>query len=215
MGDKQSGAAESRPSRVRRARQFVGARSKTEKVGGVAGVLLLLTAPFGGLNEVPAPPPEKIVAKTTFSAGPFDVKVHKVVSLPDIAPTVKPSDPANQLVVVDADVKNVSDRPETVAALRKMVSISGKGIHDENGKPQLPEAYIVADGSQPSEINPGVGYRLALIVEQRRSEAGTKIDFRVANTRFVTESKLTLDEDFWLVEDGVAAHGTFPVEAKR
>lgn len=215
MGDKESDSSGGRPSAVGRARQFVGARPKSQKVGAAAGVLLLATAPFGGLNQVPGPAPEKLAADRTFDVGPFDVKIRKVVSLPDIAPTVKPSDPANQLIVVDADVKNVTDRPETVAALRKMVRISGKGIHDEDGKPQLPEAYIVADGSQPSEINPGVGYRLALIVEQRKSEAGTKVDFRVANTRFVTESKLTLDEDFWLVEDGVSAQGTFPVEAKR
>lgn len=88
-------------------------------------------------------------------------------------------------------------------------SASPKGEEE----PELPSATIVnvADATTIRIFNPGVTYQVALIWEQSDEFTGDEIPVEVVELAWIDESRLTLDNGYWLPAD-VAFQGDIPLK---
>ncbi|WP_285101206.1 hypothetical protein [Promicromonospora sp. MEB111] len=86
----------------------------------------------------------------------------------------------------------------------------------ESGEPELPSATIlhVKDATSTSVLNPGVTYQIALIWEQSGEWTGDEIPLRMLELSWIDESRLTLDNGYWLPAD-VAFEGEIRVKDNR
>ncbi|WP_036968564.1 hypothetical protein [Promicromonospora kroppenstedtii] len=79
--------------------------------------------------------------------------------------------------------------------------------------PELPPATIVnvADATTVRILNPGVTYQVALIWQQSDEFTGDEIPVEVVGLDWIDESRLTLDNGYWLPAD-VAFQGDIPLK---
>ncbi|HUP99475.1 MAG TPA: hypothetical protein VM093_03360 [Aeromicrobium sp.] len=210
---------------LRRVRGALGARSRKEKVAGLAALVLAISAPFGGLERAADKPPGSVAATTPMSIGPYRVtflRAYRVKQYlgaelqPSDASPVKPSSTSRRLLVLEVDVVNDGKRPEYPNVLTKAVSIAGAVKTDSYSGPSAqPQLVYRADGSRPDPLGPGLTHRLALIVEQPASAHGSRAKVSVSRVTYVGKGGLAsnLDEDYWLVLDEIARRGTIPIDS--
>lgn len=101
-----TGAAPQTPARPRRAPGWVGAVTDRVPTGWLTGILtvpfLAVTAAFGGLNAVAAPPVPDLEAGETHENGPFALTVERAVlidELPEAGITIAEEDKADTRVL--------------------------------------------------------------------------------------------------------------------
>ncbi|PUB29928.1 hypothetical protein C8K30_102306 [Promicromonospora sp. AC04] len=87
---------------------------------------------------------------------------------------------------------------------------------DEAEEPELPSANIlnVKDATSTGVLNPGVTYQIALIWEQSGEWEGDEIPLKMLELSWIEESRLTLDNGYWLPAD-VAFEGPIRVKDNR
>lgn len=87
---------------------------------------------------------------------------------------------------------------------------------DDAEEPELPSATIlnVKDATTTSVLNPGVTYQVALIWEQSGEWTGDEIPLRMLELSWIDESRLTLDNGYWLPAD-LAFEGAIRVKDNR
>lgn len=193
-----------------RASSFVRGRPTTQKVGGGVAAALLASAPFGGLSSVGANAPGEIRLDQPFQIGPYSVVIDKVVELPDLDPAVPPSK-GEKVLVLDAKIRNTTERPDYGVTLTDQMQVSGAGRIDVAPKPRL---YSVDDASSLNTFNPGVEYRVAMTYVTGGRWQGKSVTLKIERLEFVVEGKLGLDKNSWRPREGVEWQGTFPVERK-
>ncbi|WP_020016259.1 hypothetical protein [Promicromonospora sukumoe] len=83
----------------------------------------------------------------------------------------------------------------------------------EAEEPELPPASIVnvADATTMRILNPGVTYQVALIWQQSDEFTGSEIPVEVVGLDWIDESRLTLDNGYWLPGE-VAFQGDVPLK---
>jgi hypothetical protein len=189
------------------ARSWLRSRPRGQRAGALAGVALLVSAPFGGLEAVPPPPLAAIEVEQPFDVGPFEVTVRRVVSVPDLEPIARPERRRNRLLGIVAEVHNLTDRPEYLTLLPDSLTARGAGVTGRE-----PELFVVSDGTRPSMLNPGMSEEMVIVLEHQPG-LGETLRLDVLGFTFVEDSVLTLDEDYWLPGD-VALSGDFPVEER-
>ncbi|MFD7312322.1 hypothetical protein [Promicromonospora sp. NPDC059942] len=93
---------------------------------------------------------------------------------------------------------------------------SASASPDEAEEPELPSARIlyVKDATSARILNPGVTYQIALIWEQSGDWEGDEIPLRVLELSWIDESRLTLDNGYWLPTD-LAFEGPIKVKDNR
>ena len=143
----------------------------------------------------------------------------KVVTVPDLAPAVSPEHPGDRLLVLDLLVRNPGTRPEYSTLLSDAVSVAHGGVVATSDRPgrgtdPRPDLYLVADGTRPSVLNPGLTYEIAFVFEQQAGWAGHDVTLRVRGYEFMHEDPLTLDADYWLLQDDVVRRADLPVEVR-
>lgn len=212
------GTVAAAPARRGRVRSFVANRSSTQRVGFLAAVLILLTAPFGGLESSAEADVEPLALGQKIDIGPFYVTVEKVSQVPDLQPAVSPEE-GNRLLVVKVTVTNHSDRAE----LANLVSgaFGGEGTAgvpwEGRSAPEL-RIYDVDDavavpGSEP--VNPGSTYTWALVLQQRADADLDALVLAVYGYTFRADDVQTLDPNLWVVDDVPLAEGHVPVEVQQ
>lgn len=210
-----AGTQQSRVRRtVDRSRTFVGERSRVQRLTGLAVVVLLVTAPFGGLKQAPARVPDMVVAGKQFRVGPFDVTIEKIVTLGSL-PGEDPDPDGGRQLVIEAVVTNPGTRSEYTSTLTDAVTVQDGGVANVDGKAPRPQPLFVKDASRIGEINPGLSYQLALVLPQAPGWTEQDVTLRIEGMRFVHEDPLTLDGDFWLTTGRTASSATLPVEVKK
>lgn len=216
--------AESRgpePSRARRllSRSRSMARPRTGKqwllVG--AGILLVVTAPFGGLRAQAAAQPPTLRVGRAVDIGPFDVTVNSVVTLadlrpsPDADPVAEPGIPGDRLFLIDVTVRNTTDQPQYSFLVSQAFSGTGTGVVALPGeKVPTGRMYDVADSSGVDQVNPGVSYEFAVVFEQRAGWQPGKVRLGLSGYTFQEKDPLGLNPDRWVLADQVA-EGPVPV----
>ncbi|WP_205471577.1 hypothetical protein [Nocardioides sp. SYSU D00038] len=146
------------PPRRRRVRELVANRPLPQRVGAVVGVLILLTAPFGGLREATGSDTEPIALDQRIDIGPFHLTVTKVVSLPDLAPVAEP-EPGNRVLAIRFDLENHTDEPVYAERLiRDAFGSPTKGFRPWPGEESPEIEFFFVDDTAPlgtEYVNPG------------------------------------------------------------
>ncbi len=211
-----------------RLRTFVGSRSATQRIGAVAVVAVLLTAPFGGLKDHEGYEAQLELGHR-YDLGPFDLTVDKVVTVSDLKPAVKPQKKGDRLLVIEITVTNHTEDDFPISLVLGTLGGDHTGavpwpddveFAEESGEapPEAatPKVFNVADTSDMAgeAFNPGQTYQLAVVVEQ--APGWDPEDFSLTVFGFVhrDEDVTTLSADGRWVQNRYVASGHVDVEVK-
>jgi hypothetical protein len=198
-----------------RVRAFLGGRSTTQRIGVVAVLAVLATAPFGGLSKTDAGV-AKIAIGTRYDIGPFYLTIDKVETLPDLKPFVRVGK-GHQLLVIALTVVNHTDRTEDMSLVTEVLG----GDHTA-GTPWPNETtvrarlYDVADGSPVDfeNVNPGATYQVAAVILQDAGADTSRLTLSLLGCDYQQEDILsTLSPNSWVPRFTIA-DGPLPVEVK-
>ncbi|GAA2217999.1 hypothetical protein GCM10010413_03260 [Promicromonospora sukumoe] len=121
--------------------------------------------------------------------------------------------PQEPLAGLDTDLDSGADDGAEPEAEPSASASPEPGEEDAEEEPDLPSATIVnvADASNIRIFNPGVTYQVALIWEQSDEFTGDEIPVEVVGLDWIDESRLTLDNGYWLPGE-VAFQGDLPLK---
>jgi hypothetical protein len=195
-----------------RVRELVAGRSTTQRVGVVGAVLVLLTAPFGGLSSAT----ERDVADLAFDQrldiGPFYVTVERVSQLADLQPAVSP-EPGNTLLVLRIKVTNHTDEAQSPTLVPGAFGAKGAGAVPWAGDSEVePRLYDVDDANEVPRnelVNPDLTHTYAMVVQQRPDTDLDAITFYVDGYDLLPDAG-TLQDERWVLRDRLA-EGPLPV----
>lgn len=115
-------------------------------------MLTLLTAPFGGWQAVrETHEVESLELDRPVQVGPFEVRVTKVVSVPDLAPSYAPE--GARVFAVVATVRNTTKAPADAWLLTKAVALP-QNARLAKGLEHPEEVLDYVDGSQIGALDP-------------------------------------------------------------
>jgi len=186
-----------------------------QRLGAGVGAALLVTAPFGGLEAAGTPGPDKLTLGKSFELGPYDVTIRKVVTVGDLAPSIKPEREGGRLLVLAGKVTNPGARPEFATLVTRAFTVKGGGVVVPEHGGSAGRLVSVEDGEDISTINPGLTYDVAIVFEQDPGWTEQPVAVEVDGYQFLEEDPLTLDPQSWLDTDEVATSGRFDVEVRR
>jgi hypothetical protein len=141
---------------------------------GVFAVVLLGSAPFGGLQAASTPPPEPLQPGVTLPAHPFTVTVQRVRYGQDLgAPSIGKTTGRYVAVVVDLSTKEPQSVPQAtlrdairllnVDGLRRFVGSPDPAASPERSEPQI---FVLADAQPMGDLAPGLTYQVVYLFEQ-------------------------------------------------
>lgn len=203
-------------SRARTSRSKVASRLLDQPLRnlGVGGAFVILasTAAFGGLE--PAAPTEidGIELGAAISAAPFDVTLTKVLWVDEL-PGASLSDDDNRWLAILATLTSTADESVADPAI-DVVTLSG--VDGLVGSPVpgtdrvVSDARLVlADGSQPSPLQPGLDYDVVFLFEQSGdAPAPVEVLVQVAGH---TRRAGSLDGSLGWFDPAVVAQGLLPM----
>lgn len=201
-------------SRRSRARELASGSSATQRIGAVAAVLVLATAPFGGWRSASAERTQDLELGQRYDIGAFDVTVEKVSQVPDLAPALSPAE-GLRILAVRVTVTNTSGRAELAAQVEE--AFSGTGTRavpwPEQTEPQL-RILDVEDANDvpPGEyVNPGVTYEWVLALQQRPDADLDTLELAITGYHFREIDPQTLDPNIWVPDRRPLAEGHVPI----
>jgi hypothetical protein len=155
-------------------------------ITALSTLFLVASAAFGGLAAVPTPPLPTIEPGSTFAGTQLDIAVSAAVLI-DAFPEqgIEPT-PGNRLLVVRAIVENVWDFPVStmggVGAADNLRVVGANGVTADGLSEDTPPfaVAIVSDGSQQTELQPGVPVELAYIWQVPSNALADAAQVRVA-----------------------------------
>jgi len=198
-----------------RARSFVANRSTSQRLGAVAAVLIVLSAPFGGWRSAAEQDVVPLELGQKIDIGPFHVTVENVKQVTDLLPVIE-ADGTSRFLVVKATVTNHTDRPESADLVTQ--ALSGKNtralafegdavlrlhVYDVNDAVEVPRGEMV---------NPGLTYTYAFVLRQRPDVDLDAVTLAVYGYHFQEVDPQTLDPDRWVPDDQPLAEGHVPIE---
>jgi hypothetical protein len=198
-----------------RVRGFVARRSGTQRLGAVAAVLVVLSAPFGGWRSASDEDVVPLALHQRIDLGPFYLRIDGVKQVSDLLPVLQ-ADPASRYLVIKATVTNHSDRAESA----DLASAAFAGEHTgflpwPDGDTRQLHVYDVDDAVElPAGefINPDVTYHLAFVLRQGPDTDLDALTLAVRGYRFQEVDPQTLDPDRWVLDEDPLAAGHVPVE---
>lgn len=196
-------------------REFVARRSFTQRLGALGVVLVLATAPFGGLRSAAEQDVVPLHLDQKIDIGPFYVTIVSVKQVAELPPVIE-GDGSSRFLVIRAELTNHSDRSESNTLVRDSFSGEHTGAmpFDGEASPEL-RVYDVEDaGSVPADemVNPGLTHTYAYVLRQ---DPGTDLDaltLAVTAYHFQEDDPSTLDPDEWVLDQHPLAQGHVPVE---
>jgi len=203
-------------SRRGRVRDFVSNRPNPQKLGVLGAALVLVTAPFGGLQSVAEEKTQPLELGQRIDIGPFYVTLEKVTQVSDLEPAVSPDEEGTKLVVLKVVVVNHSDRAEFSNLVRDAIGADHSGLVPWETNQGIPlKVFNFDDATAYNEyINPGQTYTLALVFQQ---DPGTDLDlvtFAVHGYSFREVDPGTLEPNTWILDSPPLAEGHVPIEVK-
>jgi hypothetical protein len=198
-----------------RARSFVANRSAPQRLGAVAAVLVVLSAPFGGWRSASEQDVVPLELGQRIDIGPFFVTIESVKQVSDLLPVIE-ADGASRFLVIKAKVTNHTDRPEPADLVTQ--ALSGRNtralVFEGDDELQL-HVYGVDDAVElpASElVNPSLSYTYAFVLRQRADADLDAVTLAVYGYHFQEVDPQTLDPDRWVLDDTPLAEGHVPIE---
>ena len=201
-------------SRRSRVREFAASRSATQRVGIVAGVLVLATAPLGGLRSAASEGAETLELGTRYDIGAFDVTIDKVSQVPDLEPAISP-EAGYRILAVKVSVTNTSERAEQAGQVSG--AFSGTGTRavpwSEDDEPELLIFDVEDANDVPTTeyLNPGVTYEWVLALQQRPDADLDTLELGLTAYHFRETDPQTLDPNIWVLDRRPLAEGHVPI----
>jgi len=185
---------------------------------GVAAVVVLASAPFGGLATAEPTGPAELEAGETVHAAPFDISIDRLRWSDDLG---LDEEVRGRYLVAVATLENTSDHPVYATTIAETVRLRGldglfTGRRGEETVPSaeaVPQVLVLADASLLSSASPGLAYEVAFVWEQDESQPlPSEVTVEVAS-RTWRASRID-DQEAWF--DPTVTHtGTFPVSQGR
>jgi hypothetical protein len=193
-------------------RGLVANRSAPTRLGVLGGLLVLATAPFGGLESAPAQDVQPLVLGQRIDIGPFYLTLETVSQLDDLEPAISP-EKGNKLMVFKVEITNHTDRAEySNLAVQAIGGDHTGGVPWEGEDDIVPRVFDVDDAGPFSEyVNPGQTYTLALVLQQDPATDLDRVELTVYGYHFQAVDPQTLDPDRWVFDDDALATGHVPV----
>jgi hypothetical protein len=204
-------------SRRGRLRGFVANRSTTQRLGTVALVLVLLSAPFGGWRSASEQDVVPLELNQKIDLGPFYLTIESVTQVQELPPVIE-SDGASRFLVIRTVVTNHTDRPEFADLVTDALSGDGAGPlpWDEEEAPRL-RIFGRDDAVElpySEFINPDQTYALAFVLRQRPDVDLEQLSLAVTGYEFQEVDPQTLDPDRWVLATTPLAEGHVPIEVE-
>jgi len=176
-------------------------------ISGAGAVLLASTAAFGGLAEVPKPPPPELHVGQHYVGSDLDIAVISAAIGGEVRGTnLYPAEGQRTLVVV-LDVTNTFDKPRSASEKDTL-----KGIAVKDVSLQGFNANRVVDGSNVSSLQPDVTTRVRVAWLVDGAEVARGDEIRVVlpdSTHYV--GQLFTRGDYW-ADIRTGAYATVPVD---
>jgi len=206
-----------RAGRRARAREFVANRSVTQRLGVVGAVLVLGTAPFGGLRSASEQAVVPLELDQRIDVGPFHVTLDSVRQVGDLSPAVEAQEDGSRLLVVRIEVTNHTDRAEQAALVADAFSGAHTGFvpwEDQEDPLRVFDRNDAVEVPGSEYVNPGQTYEWALVLKQEPGTDLDRLELAVTGYHFETEDPGTLDPDRWVPDAHPLAEGHVPIEVE-
>ena len=199
-----------------RVRTFVANRSVPQRLGVLGAVLVLATAPFGGLRSASEQDVEPLQLDQRIDIGPFFVTIRSVKQVTDLPPVLE-ADGVSRFLVIRAEITNHTDRAES----NHLVTAAFSGKHtgalpfEEDGDEVRPHVFDIDDaGDVPDSemVNPDQTYNYAYVLRQSPDTDLDALLLAVTGYRFQADDPSTLDPDEWVLDDDPLVEGHVPIE---
>jgi len=196
-------------------RGFVARRSGTQRLGAVAAVLVVLSAPFGGWRSASDAEVVPLALDQRLDLGPFYLTIDSVKQVTELPPVLE-EDPTSRYLVIKTTVTNHSDRAESATLAEAAFAGDHIGIlpWPDREDAQL-RVYGVDDAVElPAGefINPDVTYHLAFVLRQEPDTDLEALTLAVRGYVFQEVDPQTLDPDRWVLDEDPIAEGHVPIE---
>jgi hypothetical protein len=179
---------------------------------GVAGLLLLVSAAFGGLDDAPTSPPPTIEAGDTATGVHFSVAVSRVLlidALPELGLTPPPG---SRLLVVGATVENQRTMPLRLATFPlEPDSVLPVGVAGIEATTPAMTVAVLDDGAEASPLQPGVPADVVYVWEVAADALAAGDDIRVDILDRTVEGRATISFGERLSDPFVIAHVDVPL----
>jgi hypothetical protein len=199
-------------------RDFVANRSGPQRLGAIAAVLVLLSAPFGGWKTASEEDVVPLELGQKIDIGPFYVTIESVKQVTELPPVIE-ADPTSRFLVVRATVTNYTDRPEFADLVTDALSGDGTGAQPwEGDQVAQPRAFDVNDAVElpASEfVNPGQTYTYAFVLRQHVDVDLDRLTLAVTGYHFQEVDPHTLDPERWVRDETPLAEGHVEIEVKE
>jgi hypothetical protein len=194
---------------------FVRHRSGTQRLGAVAAVLIVLSAPFGGWRSASDTKTVPLAINQKVDLGPFYLTIDSVKQVSELPPVLE-ADPTARYLVIKATVTNHSDRAESIGLASAAFAGDHTGILPwPDGDTQQLHVYGVDDAVElpASEfVNPDLTYHLAFVLRQSPDVDLDALTLAVRGYHFQEVDPQTLDPDRWVLDEHPIADGHVPIE---
>ena len=198
-----------------RVREFVGRRSGAQRVGVVMAVLVLATAPFGGLRSAREADAARLELDQRLEVGPFYVTILKVRQLRSLPP-VEEGDDTSRLLALRIEVTNHTDRAEQARLAYDALGGEHTGVIPWDGDTApVRHVYDVDDAVRLPDgefVNPGQTYEYAVLLRQKADTDLDEVVFSVSGYDFLEVDPQTLDPERWVFDDRPLAEGHLEIE---
>jgi hypothetical protein len=203
------------PPRRQRVREFVANRSGTQRVGAVAAVLVLATAPFGGLSSAKDADVAELELGQKIDTGPYYVTITRVRQLESLPP-VEDGVPGSSLLAIRMTVTNHTDRAEFAELSWNAIGGEHTGVIPWPGDSEpVRHVYDVNDATEVPDgefINPGQTYDYVIVLRQQTDTDLDRVVLEVSGYDYLDVDPQTLDPKRWVFDDKALARGHVPIE---
>jgi hypothetical protein len=202
-------------SRRARARSFVASRSAPQRLGAVAAVLVILSAPFGGWRSAAEQDVVPLEIGQRIDLGPFYLTIDSVKQRTELPPVIE-ADGTSRYLQITATITNHTDRAEYAELATDALSGKHTGAMPFEGDAVLKlHVYGVDDAVEvpASEyVNPGLTYTYAFVLRQSADVDLDALTLAVYGYHFQEVDPQTLDPERWVPDDHPLAEGHVPIE---
>src|SRR4051794_10185898 len=190
-------------------------RSSPQRLGAVAAVLILLSAPFGGWRSAAEQDVVPLETGQRLDLGPFYFTIVDVKQVAELPPVIE-ADGTSRFLEIKATVTNHTDRPEPAGLATQALSGKHTGALAFEGDDVLRlHVYGVDDAVElpASEfVNPGLTYTYAFVLRQSADVDLDALTLAVSGYHFQEVDPQTLDPNRWVPDDHPLAEGHVPIE---
>ncbi|QTE28712.1 hypothetical protein [Pengzhenrongella sicca] len=179
---------------------------------GAAVLVLAATAGFGGLESAIAPTLAPVVPGTSVAAAPFEITLDKVLWTAELPGAYLTSD-GNRWLAITATVTNTADSSvvDPVIDALALAGVAGLVKEPVRGTDRVTSSarLLLADGSSPFPVQPGLAYDLVFLFEQSGEvPPPTEVTVQVLGH---TSRPSTLDRTQGWFDPTVVAQATLPL----